>query len=652
MPVSITYQSGSFHIDKQTPIVLVNIPRKHVLTLPHVWTRHPVQENTECLPGAINLKICNTLSTNSHSPEAYRLSVTREQIVVEATHKAGLFYGLQTLAQEMTGNRIPALTVHDMPRFAYRGVMLDVSRHFFPLAFLKRQIDLMAQFKLNRLHLHLTDAAGWRIQIKKYPDLTRLGAFRSHQRWKEWWNGKREYKYEHEENAHGGYYTQDELRDLVTYATERNVTIIPEIEMPAHSEEVLTAYPSLSCTHEPYKQADFCVGNDSTFVFLCDVLDEVMDIFPSDYIHIGGDEAGKASWHNCPLCQKRMQEEGLSDVNELQGYLIRRIGTYLQQKGRKLIGWDEIAESKMPENAIVMVWRNASHATGILNQGHSVILSPGSHYYLDKYQDAPHTQPEAIGGYNPLRNTYAYEPVSPDMSEAHSSKIYGIQGNLWTEYVSSEAHVEQMLYPRTLAVAETGWSPGTQKNWTDFHRRSLLTIKRLKASGYNPFELKDEVGNRPEYDRPVRHKAIGKKVTYNDAPYYPSYAAGGDTTLTDGLRGGWSYDDGRWQGFISRNRLDVTLDMGKNTRLHEIKACFMQVCGPGVFLPGSVDISVSENGVTFRNIWHKDYETVNDERVQFVDFGWKGAETARYVRYRATSGKYGGFLFTDEIIVN
>ena len=331
------------------------------------------------------------------SPEGYRIEATADKVAITAGRGAGLFYGLQTVIQLLDAEgTIPTGTITDEPEFAYRGLMLDVSRHFFGKEFVKKQIDAIAHFKMNRLHLHLTDAAGWRIEIKKYPRLTEFAAWRSKALWKDWWFGDRLYAEEGSPEAHGGYYTQDDIRELVKYAADRYVTIIPEIEMPAHSEEVLTAYPELSCTHEPYKQADFCVGNEKVYEFLENVLTEVIELFPSEYIHIGGDEAGKASWPSCPLCQKRMKEEGLSDVNELQSYLIERIEKFLNSKGRQIIGWDEILEGGLAPNATVMSWRGTEGGLAAVNSGHKAVMTPGGYCYLDSYQDAPHTQPMAF----------------------------------------------------------------------------------------------------------------------------------------------------------------------------------------------------------------------------------------------------------------
>ena len=324
---------------------------------------------------------------------------------------------------------------------------------------------------------------------------------------------------------------------FTAYAQKHYVTIIPEIEMPSHSEEVLTAYPELSCTHVPYKQSDFCIGNEKTFEFLENVLTEVMELFPSEYIHIGGDEAGKASWPNCKLCQARMKKEGLKDVNELQSYSIHRMERFLNSHGRKLLGWDEILDGGLAPNATVMSWRGTEGGLAAIRSGHKAIMSPGQYCYLDGYQDAPYSQPEAIGGYLPLKKVYGYEPVPDSLSADEAKLMYGVQANLWTEYIPTEEHAEYMLYPRAIALAEVAWSKPENKSWEDFHRRALKIVDELKAKGYHPFELKNEIGNRKEAETPVEHLALGKKVTYN-APYWENYPAAGEATLTDGLRDG------------------------------------------------------------------------------------------------------------------
>ena len=596
-------------------------------------------------------------------PESYVLDVTVDSVIIEAGDSAGLFYAWQTLSQlagfplgvaeTVSGQgyflqatdsvRIPCVTVSDRPRFAWRGYMQDVSRHFFDLEFLKKQIDAMAVLKLNRLHLHLTDAAGWRVEIDRYPLLTSFAAWREGDLWKDWWFGERKYLPEGTPGAYGGYYTKEQLRELVRYAADRYVTIVPEIEMPSHSEEVLTAYPELSCTGEPYKHSDFCIGKEETFEFLENVLTEIMDIFPSQYIHVGGDEASKKAWAECPLCQARMEALGLTHVDELQSYMIRRIGTFLESHGRTLVGWDEIMQGGADSAAVVMAWRGVDQGARAAEGGNRTIMSPGACYF-DTYQDDPSTLPPAMGGYTPLSKVYSFEPVPDGLDSAAASNIIGVQANLWCEYIPTEEHAELMIYPRLYALAEVAWSPASGRDYGDFYRRALVLCERMRADGYNVFDLAREVGDRPASQQSVEHLARGCKVIYN----------AGDTALTDGLHGGWTYGDGRWQGFISRDRLDVTVDLGRLTDVRSVEADFIQVCGPEVFLPAEVVISASEDGSEFRELRRITREVVRDDRVTFITDGWYAADasvSARYIRVQARSGQFGGWVFTDEIVV-
>ena len=596
--------------------------------------------------------------------EAYTLQVSPKEIIIEASDAKGFFYALQTIRQLLPASiekeevsdkkvkwSIPAVSIQDEPRFGYRALLLDASRFFIPKENVLRIIDCMAMLKINTLHFHLTDDNGWRIEIKKYPLLTEFAAWRTDAHWKTWWNGGRKYLRFDEPGASGGYYTQDDIREIVEYARQHFITIIPEIEMPAHSEEVLAAYPQLSCAGEPYKNADFCIGNEETFTFLENVLTEVMALFPSEYIHIGGDEAGMAAWKTCPKCQKRMKDEHLSHVDELQSYLIHRIEKFLNDHGRRLLGWDEILKGGLAPNATVMSWRGEEGGITAVTSGHRAIMTPGGYCYLDSYQDAPYSQPEAIGGYLPLKKVYSYNPVSTSLSAEQAKLVYGAQVNLFTEYVPTPEHVEYMLYPRTLALAEVAWSAPERKSWPDFHARALKAVTDLQAKGYHTFDLKSEIGSRPESLQPLTHLALGKKVIYN-APYNSSYAAQGDVTLTDGIRGDWTYGDGAWQGFISKNRLDVTVDMENETTIHSVTAAFMQVVGAEVFLPASVVISVSDDGVNFTELKHQDFVVNKEEAIKFSDVSWEGTVKGRYVRYQARAGKeLGGWIFTDEIIV-
>lgn len=656
VPLKVEQGAGSFLLTEKTKLYTnlqgeeAQLWENYLQTLPVRLKKGKKKDAGQVLSLLITGK-----SDRLPSPESYTLSVTPEKIQIQATSGAGLFYGMQTLLQLLQpsdkGYSVASVEIKDTPRFAYRGFMLDVSRHFSTKEFVKKQIDALAFYKINRLHLHLTDAAGWRIEIKKYPLLTELAAWRTDANWKKWWNSDRKYVRFDEPGASGGYYTQEDIREIVAYARQHYITVIPEIEMPAHSEEVLAAYPQLSCAGEPYKNADFCVGNEETFTFLENVLTEVMELFPSEYIHVGGDEAGMAAWKNCPKCQKRMKDEHLSQVEELQSYLIHRIEKFLNAHGRHLLGWDEILKGGLAPNATVMSWRGEEGGIAAVTSGHRAIMTPGAYCYLDSYQDAPYSQPEAIGGYLPLKKVYSYNPIPAVLTDEQAKLVYGVQGNLWVEYIPTPEHVEHMMYPRILALAEVAWSAPERKSWPDFHARALKAVADLQAKGYNPFDLKNEIGSRPEALQPVTHLALGKKVIYN-APYNSSYAAQGEVTLTDGIRGDWTYGDGAWQGFISKNRLDVTIDMETETPIHSVTAAFMQVVGAEVFLPESVIISISDDGVNFTELKHQDFVVNKEEAIKFTDISWEGNAKGRYIRYQARAGKeFGGWVFTDEIIV-
>ena len=654
IPLKAELQGGAFVVNEQTQ-VWIDAPGTDKIILQEYLAASPlklaVAAETTPASNAIVLKQVAELP-GVESAEGYVLTATKNGVEIQAKSGAGLFYGVQTLLQMATdANQIALGTITDEPRFEYRGMMLDVSRHFFGLDFVKKQIDAMAYYKLNRLHIHLTDAAGWRIEIKKYPRLTNFAAWRSGKTWKEWWNGDRKYMEEGEEGAEGGYFTQDQCREIVEYAKKHYITVIPEIEMPSHSEEVLTAYPELSCTHVPYKQADFCVGNEKTFEFLENVLLEVMEIFPSEYIHVGGDEASKQSWKTCPLCQARMKKEGMKEIDELQSYLIKRMEKFLNKHGRNLLGWDEILEGGLAPNATVMSWRGVEGGLKAIEGGHRAIMSPGGYCYFDSYQDAPHTQPEAIGGYLPLKKVYSYDPIPETFTPEQAALMYGVQANLWAEYIPTKEHMEYMIYPRILALAEVAWSAVANKNYEDFHGRALKAVDELRSKGYNTFDLKNEVGNRPGADKPVENLGMGKKVTYAEGTkYYSGYTAGGDDALVNGILGGWSYSDQLWQGFLKG--VDVTIDLEKETPIKEVNADFMQICGPGVFMPKQVIVSISNDGKEFTELAKVDHQVVKDDAVTFKTFGWTGEANARYVRYQAShDDNFGGFLFVDEIVI-
>ncbi|WP_430812261.1 MULTISPECIES: family 20 glycosylhydrolase [unclassified Carboxylicivirga] len=434
---------------------------------------------------------------------SYQLTITETEILVKSNNAVGLFYGFQTMRQllpsiiesrevvEVDKWLIPAVEINDVPRFSYRGLHLDVGRHFYPVDFIKKFIDLLALHKMNVFHWHLTEDQGWRLEIKKYPELIKTAAYRNETKvghasgGKDIYDGKR----------YGGYYTQEQAREIVKYAADRFITVIPEIELPGHAQAALAAYPHLGCTGGPYDVAKtwgvfkdvYCAGNEQAFRFLEDVLLEVMDIFPSKYIHIGGDECPKDRWNECPKCKARMRTEGCKDAYALQSYFVNRVEKFLNGHGRDIIGWDEILEGGLAPNATVMSWRGIEGGIEAARQKHKVIMTPNTYCYLDHYQNDSDEEPLAIGGFLPLSKVYSYNPIPPDLTESEAKFIIGVQGNLWTEYMPSGDHVEYMAYPRACALAEVGWLQKSQRNFDDFARRLNTHCKRLDILGVNYF---------------------------------------------------------------------------------------------------------------------------------------------------------------------
>ncbi|MFH1943502.1 MAG: beta-N-acetylhexosaminidase [bacterium] len=450
--------------------------------------------------GALTLHL--TDQNKALGKEGYTLKIDRGRMTLEAEAPAGLFYGIQTLFQLLPAEIesesrveknirwiLPCSEIRDVPRYPYRGMHLDVGRHFFPKSFIKRYIDLLALHKFNTFHWHLTEDQGWRIEIKKYPKLTQVGSYR-----KESLIGHASDRpHRFDGKRYGGYYTQEDVKEIVAYAQNRYITIIPEIEMPGHSQAALAAYPELSCTGGPFEVGTlwgvykdvYCAGNDRVFEFLEDVLTELIDLFPSTYIHIGGDECPKDRWKKCPKCQARIREEGLKDEHELQSYFIRRIEKFLISKGRRLIGWDEILEGGLAPEATVMSWRGTEGGIEAAKQGHDVIMTPTSHCYFDYYQANPETEPLAIGGHLTLKKVYAFEPTPEELSPEEQKYILGAQGNVWTEYIQTPESAEYMSIPRMCALAEVVWSPKEVRDWDDFRTRLGAHSKRLDAMEVN-----------------------------------------------------------------------------------------------------------------------------------------------------------------------
>ena len=432
-----------------------------------------------------------TIDPKVTGAEAYRLSVNNKQVTIAASTPAGVFYGIQTLRKSLpvqtTGEAItlPAVTVADAPRFGYRGMMLDCARHFFPLSFVKKFIDILAMHNMNVFHWHLTEDQGWRLEIKSHPELTAKSSMRSgtvigHNATVD------------DSIPHGGFYTQQEAREIVEYARQRHITVIPEIDMPGHMLAALAAYPELGCTGGPYEVGHrwgvykdvLCLGKESTYKFVQDVIDEVVDIFPAKYFHIGGDESPTVMWEKCPKCLQKAKDEN-TDIKHLQQYFTNRVEKYLNGKGKSIIGWDEILEGKINQSATIMSWRGVEPGLKAAKQGHDVIMTPSSHVYFDHYQtkDTKH-EPDAIGGCSPVEKVYSYEPLPDTLSAEAKSRIKGVQANLWTEYIPFTTQAEYMVLPRMAALAEVQWTPVAKKNFDDFSKRALRLSDLYDRYGY------------------------------------------------------------------------------------------------------------------------------------------------------------------------
>ncbi len=605
--------------------------------------------------------------------EGYELDVTEEQLIITAASSKGLFYGVQTLLQLLPPQiysphkiedvkwEIPVCTIMDKPRFAWRGMHLDVSRHFFSVEFVKKYIDLIAMHKMNIFHWHLTDDNGWRIEIKKYPLLTEVGAWRVNREDMPW----REVTPPEpgEKATYGGFYTQEEIKEVVAYAAQRQIQVIPEIEMPGHTSEVLAAYPELSCKGEElYVQPGsywpntdiFCAGNEEVFLFIENVMEEVIDLFPAEYIHIGGDEANKTEWEKCSKCQKRIKDEGLKDEHELQSYFIKRIEKYINSKGKKMIGWDEILEGGLAPEATVMSWRGFEGGIDAATQGHDVIMCPVSHCYFDYYQANPDFEPVAIGGFTSLKKVYLFEPVPEELDEVQAKHVLGGQGNVWTEFISTPEHAEYMAVPRMTALAEVLWSPAEERDWESFRERLEEQEKRLylmdvnfsqgswkveiiptMENGNYLIELETEQWDMPifytvdgsdpseisqVYKKPftvdkstiikagifvngtlkenysekeiVLHKGVGKNSHLSEPPS-KKYHNNGAMSLVDGLKGSDNYRDGYWIGFQGSD-MELEIDLGKVEEINSLAASFYQNTGKWIIMPEKVTFEIMD----------------------------------------------------------
>lgn len=655
--------------------------------------------------------------------EAYQLTVNKDNITITAKDDAGFLYGLETVRQllpvaiesnDVVSNTewiIPAVTINDQPRFQYRGLMLDVSRHFFNADYIKKTIDRLAMLKMNVLHLHLVDDQGWRIEIKKYPKLTEVGAWRVDQENKHW--NAREAVDADQKGTYGGFLTQEDLKDIVAYAQTKHVEIIPEIEMPAHVSSAIAAYPELSCFNHRIGVPSggvwpitdiYCAGKDSTFKFLEDVLDEVMTIFPSKYIHIGGDEATKTNWKTCPYCQKRIKTEGLKNVEELQSYFVKRIEKYINSKGKKLIGWDEILEGGLAPEATVMSWRGTAGGIEAAEQGHDVIMTPGTHCYFDHYQGPQNEEPLAIGGYTPISKVYEFDPVVDSMTPEEAKHVLGGQANLWAEYIPTTKQSEYMIFPRLAAMSEALWSPKESRNWDDFSSRIKSMFKRYDYLGINyaksaylvtadtkvdltnktiyltlqnefpntdiryvlgnknleesatkykdSIELKETTTIKAslfENNKPIGkvftdtitfHKAVAHNVNYT-IPYSSSYQGAGDFNLVNTLRGTKNFHDGQWQGWLDSD-MEVVIDLENETSISSVTIGCMENQGPSIYFPTGIDVLVSNDAVTYQEAGTIKRPYADNSQAVLKDFKISFPEQkARYVKVKASHLKVG-----------
>ena len=490
-PASVMRVRGEFVIGSGARVVaagnnaeLVHRASRLAFDLRHITGHESPVSGYDGLEEAEGIIVLSLSETEEGGRESYTLNVKKSGIEIIGGGPAGVFYGAQTLRQMLPLDNadgdltVPCVRIKDRPRFKWRGAHLDVCRHFFPVRFVKKYIDILAMYKINTFHWHLTEDQGWRIEIEKYPRLTEISSRRA----ETMGDGR----------PHAGFYRQHEIREVVRYAAERYITVVPEIEMPGHSVAVLAAFPELSCTGGPFKvkttwgvhEDVYCAGNDEVFVFLEDVLGEVLELFPSTFIHIGGDECPKVRWKECPKCQARISEEGLADEHELQSWFIRRIEKYLLAEGRRLIGWDEILEGGLAPNATVMSWRGTDGGIAAAKAGHDVVMSPTSHCYLDNYH-GKHDEPKAIGGFLPVEKVYSFDPVPGSLSADEKKHILGAQVNLWTEYIATTDHAEYMLLPRLCALSEVVWSKQEKRGFDDFSKRLAVHYERLDAMGVN-----------------------------------------------------------------------------------------------------------------------------------------------------------------------
>lgn len=709
-PVSLVPGTGNFHFSAKTSFAVENEGQaEQVRQFTELLTRaggFTPRIKIDSRKGDVCLVTDATLKS-----EAYKLEITIKKITIRASDLQGFYYALQSIRQllpsaieseQVTENvdwTVPALTITDQPRFGYRGLLVDVARFFSPKENLLRIIDCMAMLKLNKLHLHLVDDNGWRIEIKKYPLLTEIGSCRVDRPGKTF--PERRNPRQGEPTVEKGFYTQDEIREIVRYAQERHIEVIPEIEMPAHSNAALAAYPLLSCPVVDkfigvlpglggnHADVIFCAGNDSVFTFLQDILDEVFELFPSKYIHLGGDEARKTHWEECPLCQTRMKAESLENTEELQGYFMARVARYVQNKGREVIGWDELTNARIPEGSIILGWQGYGQAAlKAAELGHRFIMTPARILYLIRYQGPQWFEPITYFGNNTLKDVYDYEPVQKDWTPQAASLLMGVQACMWTEFCNSPADVDYLLFPRLSALAEVAWTKPARKNWASYLKAMDHFNEHLAAKGivyarsmYNiqqtvtPKEGRLQVeldcirpdvqvrytmdgsvptAQSPLYTKPLMlteaktikaatfagNEQLGQmlelSVIWNKATAKPVKSAGtGDLyMLTNGIRGSQKYTDLEWCSWMKSDTVTFTLDLKKPELVNKLTLGSITNYGMAVHKPAEIEVWISGDDKEYRKVGECSY-TKNEifrEGVFREDIPFEIGTEARYVR--------------------
>lgn len=672
-PKEISLSKGEFILNKNVTINTTTAGN----TFEKEYLQHQLSEQFGIRLNSSKTSATISLITDPKlADEEYFLSTDRNGITIKGRSGKELFYGIQTLLQLIPAKskglaKIPLVNIKDRPTFGWRGMHLDVGRHFFPVEFIKKYIDFLAMYKMNTFHWHLTEDQGWRLEIKKYPRLTEFGAWRNRSMVGHYNENK------FKEGRYGGFYTQEQAKEIVKYASDRHITVIPEIELPGHASAAVASYPNLGCTGKPIDVAvkwgvfdDIYCPKEETFNFLEDVLTEVMAIFPSKIIHIGGDEAPKTQWKESSIAQEVIKREGLKDEHELQSYFIQRIEKFLNKHGRQIIGWDEILEGGLAPNAKVMSWRGFEGGIEAAKQYHDVVMTPGDYVYFDHYQGNPKNEPVAIGGYTTVEKVYSFNPVPNSLNETEKKYILGAQGNVWTEYIPTTDHVEYMVFPRITALSEVLW--GTNKDYKAFQKRLLQHFKVLDKKEINYSKAIFEVsintkiaddksamlisleslkkggeiryttdGTEPSsqstlYKNPIRvsedklikaayfengvkksntvkqlfnvSKSFGKNITLTKNPH-DKYKDQGAVTLINGITGDPGKFGRDWLGF-NGDDINATIDFGKPETFSALKINFIHGPENWIHLPKALEILVSNDGENFTSI-----QTVSKEDI-------------------------------------